>query len=418
MKEKKEMLDKKISNLKSKKIIKKKSLQEKGITLIALVVTIIILLILAGVTLNIALSDNGLFSKAKKAADDYKKAQNEEEESIRQIATQMYSEYIGAKITVQGLENIENEITIKGTESGLGNSNTDNINGVGDDGSQKFTTEELEWRIWDFDGNTLRIISEEPTTQKLTLRGATGYNNGVWILENICNTLYSNGKEELSATNLKRSDIEKITNYDYTESYHIDNAVESDKNDNSFGYAESKTYEENYEIPTMWKENDSKWEFESNEGKKNGYDKEAKIWETTNKIKSNESIVNSNNNVIKQSFWKHKFDKNEFISNKYYDILFDKDGKIFNKSAYWLMTRYVYTVKEKFDFGLCKIQGENGSGVVHGELLFDPSIEEKDFSRTCALRPMITIKLNTGSCKLTEKISTDGEKEFEVNWVN
>lgn len=37
--------------------------EEHGITLVALVVTIIILLILAGVTINMALGDNGLFIK-------------------------------------------------------------------------------------------------------------------------------------------------------------------------------------------------------------------------------------------------------------------------------------------------------------------------------------------------------------------
>ena len=55
MKDKKRTLDKKNKNLKFKKIAKKQKLQEQGITLIALVVTIIILLILAGVTLNIAI---------------------------------------------------------------------------------------------------------------------------------------------------------------------------------------------------------------------------------------------------------------------------------------------------------------------------------------------------------------------------
>ena len=48
--------------------------------------TIIILLILAGVTLNIALSDNGLFNKAKKAADDYN------EKSIEEKLELLYAE--------------------------------------------------------------------------------------------------------------------------------------------------------------------------------------------------------------------------------------------------------------------------------------------------------------------------------------
>ena len=47
MKDKKKTLDKKIDNFKVNKRAKKLKLQERGITLIALVVTIIILLILA-----------------------------------------------------------------------------------------------------------------------------------------------------------------------------------------------------------------------------------------------------------------------------------------------------------------------------------------------------------------------------------
>ena len=55
MRGKRKTLDKKSENLKFKKISKKQKFQERGITLIALVVTIIILLILSGVTLNIAI---------------------------------------------------------------------------------------------------------------------------------------------------------------------------------------------------------------------------------------------------------------------------------------------------------------------------------------------------------------------------
>ncbi len=61
---------------------KARNLQEKGITLVALVVTIIILLILAGVTINIALSENGLFHRAKNVADRYKVAQTNEQDLL------------------------------------------------------------------------------------------------------------------------------------------------------------------------------------------------------------------------------------------------------------------------------------------------------------------------------------------------
>ena len=119
MKGKIKILEKDNEKLKLNKIAKKLKLQERGITLIALVVTIIILLILAGVTLNIALSDNGLFGKAKKAADDYKEAQSEEEDEIRQIATQMYSEYVGATVTGYDLSQNKETVTITSKQSGI-----------------------------------------------------------------------------------------------------------------------------------------------------------------------------------------------------------------------------------------------------------------------------------------------------------
>ena len=48
--------------------------QEEGITLIALVVTIVVLLILAGVSINLVLNNNGVISKAKDAKNSNEEA--------------------------------------------------------------------------------------------------------------------------------------------------------------------------------------------------------------------------------------------------------------------------------------------------------------------------------------------------------
>lgn len=52
---------------------------KRGITLIALVVTIIVLIILAGVSINLVLGDNGIITKAKTAKKDTDETQIEEE---------------------------------------------------------------------------------------------------------------------------------------------------------------------------------------------------------------------------------------------------------------------------------------------------------------------------------------------------
>ena len=59
---------------------------EKGITLLALVVTIIILLILAGVTLNLVLSNNGLIGKSKQGVAKYKEASLNEQNELDKSA--------------------------------------------------------------------------------------------------------------------------------------------------------------------------------------------------------------------------------------------------------------------------------------------------------------------------------------------
>ena len=51
----------------------------KGITLIALVITIVVLMILAGVSINTVLGDDGIIKKAKEAAETTKRASAEEE---------------------------------------------------------------------------------------------------------------------------------------------------------------------------------------------------------------------------------------------------------------------------------------------------------------------------------------------------
>ena len=63
--------------------------KERGITLIALIVTIIVLLILAGVTISLAIKDQGVFSKAKTAGNAYKSAQTTEQTGLNTADEEM-----------------------------------------------------------------------------------------------------------------------------------------------------------------------------------------------------------------------------------------------------------------------------------------------------------------------------------------
>lgn len=53
--------------------------KEKGITLVALVVTIVVLLILAGVSLSLVLGNNGIIKHAQNASQEYQAASGNEQ---------------------------------------------------------------------------------------------------------------------------------------------------------------------------------------------------------------------------------------------------------------------------------------------------------------------------------------------------
>lgn len=64
-----------------------------GITLVALVITIIVLLILAGITIS-QLSNSGLFDKSKQAKEEYQNAQDDENDKIAKYNNEIDS-YVG-----------------------------------------------------------------------------------------------------------------------------------------------------------------------------------------------------------------------------------------------------------------------------------------------------------------------------------
>ena len=74
----------------------------KVITLVALIITIIVLLILAGVTLNMVLGENGLINKAQSSVDKYQQSASNVEYGVTVTPAQIANDpttYYGAKVT-------------------------------------------------------------------------------------------------------------------------------------------------------------------------------------------------------------------------------------------------------------------------------------------------------------------------------
>lgn len=80
--------------------------REKGITLIALIVTIVALIILAGISINLVLGKNGLIEKAKLAKEKTQASSEEETIKLRIVENELNNNYsFGKKLYDKTIEN-------------------------------------------------------------------------------------------------------------------------------------------------------------------------------------------------------------------------------------------------------------------------------------------------------------------------
>ncbi len=243
--------------------------ERNGITLIALVITIIVLLILAGVTIATLTGDNGILGKAKTA-----KTTNDEEKAKEQIKIAVMGSYgkdgelnyddltknlrqIGIKglpkeasyplkVTLDGVkatikENGEVEFgktievgdyvdydpTLGANASDL--TYTSTADKTGADSNQEFNVSTYKsagygWRILGVSNGKIRLISEEfigPGKDKeiyignrtyYTLYGQKVYINGIEELNKISG-IFGHGKGAEKATSITVEDINGITGY-------------------------------------------------------------------------------------------------------------------------------------------------------------------------------------------------------------
>ena len=229
-----------------------------GITLIALVVTIIILLILAGITLSLALNNNGIIGRSKNAVAAYSEAELAEREELDRIAGEM-DEVMGiyppleipddlkegAEITYkpEGTFHWDAELassyandgsTTDGIASNVGlDASTSDYDVVdmqlatGDEESFPIGSENMnieKWRVVSLNKETGEaVIVPKASTSKIDmaagtysgrvfLQGAQGYNNAVKLLNDACEALYGNQKKGITARSISMEDIEPLLN--------------------------------------------------------------------------------------------------------------------------------------------------------------------------------------------------------------
>ncbi len=101
---------------------------EGGITLVALVVTIVILLILAGVSLNLVIGNEGILTRSKEAANKYGKQAENEQQGLNDVETWFGEQFGGSTGSGEDKGVIKVPVNTKATKNGTINGKEPNIN--------------------------------------------------------------------------------------------------------------------------------------------------------------------------------------------------------------------------------------------------------------------------------------------------
>ena len=146
--------------------------RERGITLIALVVTIVVLLILAGVSISLILDNNGIIKRSKDARREYGQAKENEQADLNKVSEWIEKQANGNGETTKPIKVAVNEkATSNGTINGEeGNSNNPTI----PEGYTPIDTATSEWG----DGST--APTQDSVDHGLVIRDDSN-NEWVWI---------------------------------------------------------------------------------------------------------------------------------------------------------------------------------------------------------------------------------------------
>ena len=416
---------KKGENRKKKRACKKMN-TSKGITLIALVITIIVLLILAGVTIATLVGENGILSKATEAGNKTEEKNAEEEVKIAVMGSIGTNGELENEVLKDNLNKIENisgvpeeitdssyplTVTVEGKYSYT-------INKNGSIGQEEVVTREgievgdyvnytydqkttgysllsaqsgytsnqtvsqksgIKWRILNIHENgTVDLIADNASTdQTIYFQGALGYNNSVYLLNDICKELYSNSTLGITARSINIEDIESQMN-------ETGIAARDAYTTNGVQYGKTKTYTGNSAYyPNLYaKEKGSGIDIA--EVKTNG------IGESDNGYTSptTETSSKASSLTITQTYYyfsntpaNYFKDYNE-SSSTVRDMLFNTG------TAYWLASRYVACTSTIAYFGLHCV----GSADLGGYGLFYSS--GAAFNPAYRLRPVVSLGSN------------------------
>ena len=239
-------------------------------------------------------------------------------------------------------------------------------------------TSGLKWRILNIDeaNGTVDLISENPTDTSVYFSGILGYNNGPYLMNEICKAQYSNKTLGVEARNINLLDMEK----------HLTAAGIAARNGYTNGvqqYGTTKTYTSNTKYPSLYAgqkgagvdvaEANASSILQDHTKGNDPYGESKPIAET--EPTTDNTSGTGNPLTVTQTYY------NISINSTNYG---DAYKVLSNSTWYWVASRYVFTGSDYAYFGL-----RNADANTYGNYMFNSNGDANvSYSR---LRPVVSL---------------------------
>ena len=373
---------------------------KSGITLIALVVTIIVLLILAGISISMLTGQNGILNRASEAKENTEIASKDEDKKMQgyENAIDRYVYGVPEGLKVGSTVTYSPSGTYNWQAKYCSTTKTDDVTLSSANGEEFNLT---EWKVLSIENGKVELVPTQPTTGKVYLGQAQGYNNGVKLLNDACSNLYGIISKGITARSLNIDDIEKymsddklaeVHQYQYTSGGGV-----------KYGTQLSSAYTSNKNYPSIYaKENLSV----INGNKKTdglGISEQTNFIEKTDNNATDGIITTATSIQPYQTLW---WKDNAYMQiafriakgeTNYYDLLIPQGSR----TNYWVASHCVEIYPESCDFYMRKVR----SGDVGSYLMYNSSgITNND---SCTLFPVVSLNASL--------LSKNADGEFTVN---
>lgn len=267
--------------------------------------------------------------------------------------------------------------------------------------NSNLTQNTLNWRVLKiYDDGKIDLIAN-PTTYSIYIAGATGYNNGVYILNDICKKLYSNLEHNIEARSMNLEDFENnMTDVGKT------TRDEQGKDSN----IETQYGKTNYQ---RWNTTYSNGYYPNIYANENG----SGIGSTTIKtdglnISENGTLdLSIGNNAYKQA------PENPGLITKKTAYILDIDStnygdaaKVLSSRSCWVASRFVDCSSSYAIFGLSAASSKKSVMI-----FFKSDTLNTTYNVSNGIRPVVQLSPDI-KITLSDKASTDSSKPHTINW--